>query len=70
MWSIGGEGQADSWYIQGWVDDLIKVEKVFAPRLKEKYGFLAPPLFVGSMKPGTVHIFAISRVVTVWMTTR
>ena len=41
---IGGEGQADSWYIQGWVDDLIKVEKVFAPRLQEKYGFLAPPL--------------------------
>mgnify|MGYP002260214649 CR=1 FL=1 len=44
MWSIGGEGQADSWYIQGWVDDLIKVEKVFAPRLMEKYGFLAAPL--------------------------
>ena len=44
MWSVGGEGQADSWYIQGWLDDLIQVEKVFAPRLKEKYGFLAAPL--------------------------
>jgi hypothetical protein len=44
MWSVGGEGQADSWYIQGWLDDLIKVEKVFAPRLTEKYGFLAAPL--------------------------
>jgi len=52
MWSVGGEGQADSWYIHGWVDDLIPVEKVYAPRLMEKYGFLAVPLIARVFETG------------------
>jgi len=51
--AIGGEGQANSWYMQGWVDDLIQVEKANRPEIKRKNTtFLRFGLICRSMSPG------------------
>ncbi len=52
MWRIGGEGQANSWYIQGWIDDLIKVENAIGRRLREKYNILPIGLICRVYEPG------------------